>query len=257
MEKNLLREELNRLVERYNTLDFIEKDPISIPHRFSLKKDQEIAAFFAAIFAWGNRTTIINKSNLLMNLMDDSPYEFILHHSESDLKRLMDFVHRTFNSTDLLYFIDRLRRFYVDDDGLEFAFSKYLSPEDETIEPALSGFYTSFFDVEYAPKRTRKHIASPDKKSTCKRLCMFLRWMVRKDAAGVDFGLWESIKTSQLMIPYDVHVEKMAREYGLLTRKQRDWKAVCELTANLRKLDAEDPVKYDFALFGASVNAIE
>ena len=248
-----VKEYLNDLVVQYNHPDFIVNDPISIPHRYSTLQDIEIAAFFAATFAWGQRKTIINKSNLLLQLMDNAPHQFITQHEETDLKRMESFVHRTFNSTDLLYFIERLRLYYEEYDSLEFAFSSHLASTDKTVKAALVGFYHSFFDVEFAPKRSRKHVASPAKKSTCKRLNMFLRWMVRNDNSGVDFGLWKSIQSSQLLIPFDVHVERMAREFDLLQRKQRDWQAVEELTNNLRTFDANDPVKYDFALFGHSV----
>lgn len=256
MKKEELQSYLNKLIQQYNHPDFIENDPISIPHQFSALQDIEIAGFFAATFAWGQRITIINKSNLLMQLMDYAPYQFVTQHTDSDLKTLEGFVHRTFNSTDLLYFIARLQIFYQQYKSLEEVFAKHLSPEDKTVENALIGFRDEFFNLEYAPKRTEKHVASPVKNSTCKRLNMFLRWMVRHDDAGVDFGLWKNIKPSQLLIPFDVHVERMARDLRLLRRKQRDWKSVLELTENLRKLDAEDPVKYDFALFGHSVNAV-
>ena len=255
MRNSELKTYLDSLVRQYNHPDFIENDPISIPHQFSKKQDIEIAGFFAATFAWGQRITIINKSHLLMNLMDNAPHQFITQHEDTDLKRMQDFVHRTFNSTDLLYFIERLKQFYTQYKSLEVAFSNHLSPNDETVEKALIGFRDEFFAPEFAPRRTGKHVASPAKKSTCKRLNMFLRWMVRDDDAGVDFGIWKGIHPSRLMIPFDVHVERMARELNLLHRKQRDWKAVEELTGNLRKLDRTDPVKYDYALFGKSVNA--
>ncbi len=251
MNKEKVKEKLDQLVHKYKVVAFIEEDPIVIPKRFSLKEDQEIAGFFAAIFAWGQRKTIINKTNNLLSLMDNAPFDFIVNHQDQDLQKMAHFVHRTFNGTDLLYFIHRLKRMYIEDGGLEQVFSKNMSREDQTIEPALSSFYRHFFSDEFAPHRSKKHIASPDKKSTCKRLCMFLRWMVRHDA--VDLGLWHSITQSQLMIPLDVHVARSANKYGLLHRKQKDWKAVCELTDNLRQLDANDPVKYDFALFGESI----
>ncbi len=249
--KKQLKAHLDQLVLQSNHRGFIPNDPICIPYLFTKKEDIELAAFIAAIFSWGQRKTIINKSKTLLELMDNQPYDFILNHQDSDLKAFESFVHRTFNSTDLLYFIYRLQRYYKESGGLEQAFSSHISKENETIEPALMGFYQSFFDDELAPKRSKKHIASPEKNSTCKRLCMFLRWMVRKD--DVDFGIWKSIRTSQLMMPLDVHVERQARALQLLNRKQRDWKSVVELTNNLKQLDKQDPVRYDFALFGATV----
>lgn len=242
---------LDKLYVKYALPDFIEDDPISIPHAFSQKQDIEIAGFFAAIFAWGNRKTIINKAKELMSRMDNSPYDFIVNHQEQELKALESFVHRTFQATDLYYFIHRLQLFYQENDSLEFQFAQHLSDQDKTIENALRGFYHSFFTGEY-PARTTKHIATPDKNSTCKRLCMFLRWMVRKD--DVDFGLWKKLSPAQLMIPYDVHVSRIAHKLKLVHRKQTDWKTVMELTNQLRTYSKTDPVKYDFALFGASVS---
>jgi len=244
---------LNRKVKEFNHPNFIEQDPISIPHRFTKLQDIEITGFFAATFAWGQRKTIINKCNELIALMDGHPYDFILNHTDEDLKRLEDFKHRTFNSTDLLYFIAFLKMHYQEDTTLETAFAKFLSKKDENVEPALIGFHDYFFSLEDFPERTRKHVATPKRKSTCKRLNMFLRWMVRKDASGVDFGLWKSIKNSQLLCPLDVHVERVASRLGLIERKQVDWTTVLELSRNLKTFDSEDPVKYDFALFGMGV----
>ena len=212
MKKNKLIEFLNEKVRLYNQPSFISEDPISVPHRFTKKQDIEIAGFFAAIFAWGNRTTIINKSNVLMKLMDDAPYAFCTGHSNNDLKRLLSFKHRTFNTTDLLYFIEFFKWHYSKHSSLETAFTMH----GETVEEMLTGFHHYFFSLEDAPPRTRKHIASPEKGSTCKRLNMFLRWMVRRDEAGVDFGLWRQISPAQLLIPLDVHVERVARRLGLL-----------------------------------------
>lgn len=235
---------------KYNNLSFIETDPISIPHKFSLKQDIEIAGFFAAILAWGQRKTIINKCNELIQRMDNAPYDFVLRATEKDLKALEGFKHRTFNDTDLLYTIDFLQRHYAEKSSLESAFAE--SP-CANVEGTLIHFHNAFFANEYAPQRTRKHIATPARNSACKRLNMFLRWMVRKDKHGVDFGIWKHISPAQLICPLDVHVDRAARTLGLLDRKQSDWKAAIELTQNLRKLDNEDPVKYDFALFGLSV----
>jgi hypothetical protein len=248
---------LNKQVQIYNQPGFIEFDPICIPHLFTKKQDIEIAGLFAAVFAWGQRTTIINKCTDLMNRMDNAPHEFVMHHSSKDLKRLLNFKHRTFNDTDLLYFISFLKFWYNQNESLETAFSNHLKPKDKTIENALNGFRGTFFSLTDVPHRTMKHIASPIQNSACKRLCMYLRWMVRNDNNGVDFGIWKNIKPSQLMIPLDLHVQRTAHKLGLLTRTQSDWKAVEELTKNLRKYDKTDPVKYDFALFGLSVTSVE
>ncbi len=248
-----LKEFLDQKVEEYNQPFFIEKDPICIPHMFTKKQDIEIAGFFAAIFAWGNRTTIINKSKVLLQLMDQSPYEFCLHHSNKELKKLIGFSHRTFNDTDLLYFIEFFKSHYQSNDSLESAFSKNIQTSDKTIENALIGFYRYFFSLPDVPSRTTKHISSPEKKSACKKICMFLRWMIRNDHKGVDFGLWSSIKPSQLVIPLDVHVTRIAKKLRLTDRKQSDWQTALELTAQLRSFDDLDPVKYDFALFTLGV----
>lgn len=244
---------LNRKAEEYNTADFIANDPISIPHRFSKKQDIEIAGFFASIFAWGNRTIIINKCKDLLHRMDDAPYDFVLHHQPTDLKRLLHFKHRTFNETDLLYFIHFFTQHYKKNSSLEAAFGVPANKNDITVESALNGFYQYFFSFSHVPERTKKHIAAPIKNSSCKRLNMFLRWMVRKDGNGVDFGIWKQISPAQLVCPIDVHVARVARKFSLLERKQTDWQAALELTKNLRKLDPSDPAKYDFALFGLGV----
>ena len=222
-------------------------DPVSIPHRYSKLQDIEITAFWTAILAWGQRVTIINKANELFGLMGDSPHEFVLNHTEEDRARFAAFKHRTFNYTDTLYFLEVLQHHYRTNVSLESAFT----PDGActSVERSLVHFRNYFFDLPYAPARTQKHIASPARKSTCKRLNMFLRWMVRSDARGVDFGLWKSITPAQLMMPLDVHVERVARQLRLLKRKQKDWLTVEELTASLRKYDPTDPVKYDFALF--------
>ena len=185
--------------------------------------------------------------------MDDAPYDFILHHAETDRARFLDFKHRTFQATDTLWFLEFLQQYYRQHNSLESAFSRHITPGDANIENALRGFHDTFFTHPDAPARTRKHVATPARGSTCKRLNMFLRWMVRKDATGVDFGIWSSISPAQLLIPLDVHVERVARRLGLLQRKQSDWQAVLELTENLKAFDPNDPVKYDFALFGLGV----
>jgi uncharacterized protein (TIGR02757 family) len=255
MKNPSLKEFLDRKTIEYNQPYFIEHDPVSVPHMFNKKPDIEIAGFFAAIFAWGNRTTIIMKSKELMQLMDMDPHRFIIQHTDNDLKKLLSFKHRTFNTTDLLYFISFLRHHYSMHNSLELAFAKWMNKSDTDIENALIGFYDYFFSLEDAPARTKKHIATPIRRSTCKRLSMFLRWMVRKDEKGVDFGIWKSILPSQLICPIDLHVGRVAQRFNLLKRKQVDWLAALELTEYLRKFDPADPVKYDFALFG--LGAIE
>lgn len=244
-----LKKFLDKKLKDFNQPSFIKDDPISIPHRFKKKQDIEIAGFFAAIFAWGNRQTIINKSSELMHLMDDAPFQFIKGHEEKDLKKLLHFCHRTFNSTDLLYFISFFRHHYQKHKSLEQAFT----PWGTDMEAMLSGFNRYFFSLEHVPDRTRKHVASPEKNSGCKRLNMFLRWMVRKDNNSVDFGLWENISPSQLICPIDLHVERVAKKLGLLEPGIKGWKAAKALTDRLAELDPKDPVKYDLALFGLGV----
>lgn len=272
---------LDAKVEQYNNPEFIANDPICIPHQYQLKQDIEIAAFFAAILAWGQRKTIINKCNELFLRMDNQPYQFMLHHSDADLKGLLGFKHRTFNDTDLLYFVSFFKFHYSNSSSLETAFLPrtvefnldYLpdlvadgikvssspcalsdfSGNDFTAEQALNYFRAYFFSLPDFPRRTMKHVSSPLQKSTCKRLNMFLRWMVRKDNAGVDFGIWNTIKPSSLVCPCDLHVDRVARRLELIKRKQTDWLTAVELTENLKKLDPNDPVKYDFALFGLGI----
>ena len=247
--KNDLKEFLDNKVLLYNQPSFIPADPVCIPHLFTKKQDIEIAGLFAAVFAWGNRTTIINKSKELMQLMDMQPHEFCLHHSSKDLKKMAGFKHRTFNTDDLYYFIEFFHHHYQKYDSLETAF---FPNKGITAEQGLNNFKNYFFSFEHLP-RTQKHISSPLQKSGCKRLNMYLRWMVRNDHTGVDFGLWKNIKPSSLICPIDVHVARVAKKLGLLQRKQTDWQAATELTEYLRTLDAADPVKYDFALFGLGV----
>ena len=252
MQQNI-KEILDQAVEQYNQPNFIENDPIQIPHRFSKLQDVEIMGFWVAMLAWGNRKTIINSANRLIELMDGAPYDFIKNHKEADRARFADFKHRTFQYTDTLYFLEFFQHFYKNNASLETAFSQFIKEEDECIENGLKGFHDLFFSLEDAPKRTRKHVATPIRKSTCKRLNMFLRWMVRPNDTGVDLGLWKNIKTSQLLMPLDVHVDRIARRFNLIERKQTDWKTVLELTNTLKQFDANDPVKYDFALFGIGV----
>lgn len=240
---------LDEMADKWNDVSFIEHDPISVPHRYSLPQDIEISGFFSAVFAWGNRTTIIRKALELMKMMDDAPYAFIQQHQDSDLKRIENFVHRTFQGTDVLYFVSFLKQHYQQHKSLEDAF---LPSGKFDIYHSLAGFRQRFFQLPEAPERTKKHISTPESNSTCKRLNMFLRWMVRNDEKGVDFGLWKNIPVSSLVVPYDVHVAKAATSLQLLKRTQKDWKAVMELMDTLRHFDANDPVKYDFALFGLS-----
>ena len=244
---------LNKKVKTYNQPGFIAADPICIPHRFSLKQDIEIAGFFSAIFAWGNRTTIINKTTELMALMNNAPYDFCLNHTDDDLKKLVHFKHRTFTATDLLYFVQFFKMHYTHYDSLETAFTQWMKKEDSNVQQALNGFYQYFFSLPDVPKRTLKHIACPDKNSACKRINMFLRWMVRNDNCGVDFGIWKNISPAQLVIPLDVHVVRVARHFNLLLRKQTDWQAAVELTLQMKQLNKKDPVRYDFALFALGV----
>ena len=246
---NSLRSFLNKKVDLYNQPSFIQDDPVCIPHLFTKIQDIEIAAFFAAIFAWGNRRTIIRKSKELIEMMDNSPHQFIVSHEASDLKSLENFKHRTFNASDLLYFVESLKHHFLVHDSFENAFFK---SKGLTVEQGLNHFKEYFFSHPHL-KRTKKHISSPQQRSTCKRLNMFLRWMVRNDGKGVDFGLWKNISPAQLICPIDVHVARVARKTGLLQRKQTDWQAAVELTAALKELDDQDPVKYDFALFGLGV----
>lgn len=244
---------LERKYAQFNSRSFIEGDPISIPHRFSKKQDIEIIGFWTAMISWGNRKSILTSANKLAALMDEAPHDFMLHHSEADLKMFLRFGHRTFNATDALYFIEFFSNYYRQNDSLEKAFLNGLTAKSTNIEMGLAGFHELFFSLDAAPNRTKKHIATPLRKSSCKRMNMFLRWMVRSDKNGVDFGLWKKIKPAQLLMPLDVHVDRVARKLGLLTRKQTDWLAALELTENLKKFDARDPVKYDFALFGIGV----
>ena len=248
-----LKDFLDRKVEEYNRPDFIPNDPISIPHQFTEKQDIEIMGFFASILAWGQRKTIINKCNELIERMDGSPYDFIVNHGDEDLKSMLGFKHRTFNDTDLLYFINFFKYHYTHFTSLEDAFLQVEDMNGFSIEESLNSFKSYFFSLPDYPHRTRKHVSSPLQKSTCKRLNMFLRWMVRKDDMGVDFGIWDQIKPKDLICPCDVHVERVARKFGLIQSEKVNWKTAIELTDHLKELDPTDPVKYDFALFGLGV----
>lgn len=245
-----LKSFLDEKVAQYNHPDFINSDPIQIPHQFSSKEDIEIAAFLTATIAWGNRKSIINNARRMMDLLDHSPYQFVMHHKDSDLKPLQNFVHRTFNGEDFIQFIKSLQHIYNKHYGLEAVFAKHA--EQHSMQASIHHFKNYFFELEHLP-RTEKHVSDPLKNSAAKRLNMFLRWLVRNDKTGVDFGIWKSIKPAQLSCPLDVHSGNVARKLGLLKRKQNDAKALLELDTKLRKLDAVDPVKYDFALFGLGV----
>ena len=244
---------LDEAVDRYNRPNFIENDPITIPHSFSKLQDIEIMGFWTAMLAWGQRVTIIRNARRLIEWMDYSPHQFILQHSDEDLRPFTQFVHRTFNATDALYFIHFFKKWYSSHSSLEEAF-QLSENSQEGIKSSLIEFHNTFFNDDSAPHRTKKHVATPLSGSSCKRLNMFLRWMVRKDDKGVDFGLWNSISPADLICPLDIHVGRVARHLGILERKQNDWKAAIELTEALRTLDPTDPVKYDFALFGLGLD---
>jgi uncharacterized protein (TIGR02757 family) len=267
-----LKSFLDEKVAQYNRPEFIANDPISIPHMFSKKQDIEIMGFWAATLAWGQRVTIINKCKELITLMDGAPYDFIINHEEPDLKNLLHFKHRTFNDIDTLYFIAFFRHHYEKFESLEDAFipqkevvilndsegsadrkSLLQAQTDITAEAALNRFRSYFFSLPDFPHRTKKHVSSPAQKSSCKRLNMFLRWMVRRDNKGVDFGIWNQIKPADLVCPCDLHVDRVARKLKLINRKQTDWQTAVELTGRLKELDPLDPVKYDFALFGLGI----
>jgi uncharacterized protein (TIGR02757 family) len=244
-----LKDFLDEKVNKYNSSDFIETDPISIPHQFNAKEDIEISGFLAATIAWGQRVTIIYNANKLMRLMGNSPYDFIMTAKEKDLRRFDNFVHRTFNGTDAVYFIRSLQNIYKNHGGLEAIF-KPLKKGNGTYD-AIMNFRNVFFSIDH-PARTKKHVSNPEENSSAKRLCMYLRWMIRNDIRGVDFGIWKNklLTPADLMCPLDVHSGNVARKLGMLKRTQNDWKSVTELTDKLRTFDPADPVKYDFALFG-------
>ncbi|WP_310555496.1 TIGR02757 family protein [Flavobacterium sp.] len=245
-----LKSFLDEKVDLYNNLNFIESDPIQIPHLFTLKEDIEIAGFLSATIAWGNRKMIIQNAHKMMNLMGNSPYDFVMSHSESQLETLDGFVHRTFNGNDFTYFIKSLQNIYLNHKGLETVFTN--NAESYSMQKSISEFKKIFFEIDHLP-RTQKHISNPMNNSAAKRLNMYLRWMVRQDNKGVDFGIWKTISPASLSCPLDVHSGNVARKLKLLVRKQNDAKALFELDTNLRVLDSIDPVKYDFALFGLGV----
>ena len=250
MNKTELKEFLDDKVIQYNNPMFIESDPIQIPHQFSIKEDIEISAFLTATIAWGNRKSIIKNAKNMMELLGNSPYDFVLNHKQHHMENIEHFVHRTFNNDDFKYFITALKHIYKNHGGMENVFSKQAT--SISTQPGIHYFKSIFFEIQHA-QRTQKHISDPLKGSAAKRLNMFLRWMVRNDKTGVDFGIWKSLSPAQLSCPLDVHSGNVARKLGLLTRKQNDAKALAELDENLRKMDKNDPVKYDFALFGLGV----
>lgn len=245
-----LKDFLDEKSQLYNNLDFIESDPIQIPHRFSLKEDIEIAGFLAATLAWGNRKMIINKTSELMERMGNSPYDFVMNYSLDEFEKIESFKHRTLNSVDLDFYIRSLQNIYKNHNGLESVF-KFSDSDEDTLN-AIENFRSKFLEIPHET-RSEKHLSSPAKGSAAKRLNMMLRWFCRQDNQGVDFGIWESISPSKLVCPLDVHSGNVARHLGILTRKQSDWKAAMELHSRLKEFDSEDPTKYDYALFGLGV----
>ena len=250
MTPNELKSFLDEKVALYNNPNFIQSDPIQIPHQFSIKEDIEIAAFLTATIAWGNRKMIITNATKMMDAMGDSPFDFVMNHQEYHLEKLENFVHRTFNATDFVSFIKGLQHIYKNHNGLESVFAK--NQEAASMQKSISEFKKTFFEIDHQ-NRTQKHLSDPLNNSAAKRINMFLRWMVRNDNTGVDFGIWKTIPTAALSCPLDVHSGNVARKLGILTRKQNDGKALLELDTNLRLFDKNDPAKYDFALFGLGV----
>lgn len=245
-----LQEFLDDKVLQYNNPDFIELDPIQIPHLYTDKEDIEIAGFLSATISWGNRVSILKSAKRMMRLLGNSPYDFILNHRNEHLNGIDGFVHRTFNSTDFKYFIKALQHLYFEKNGLEGVFNQHQT--NASLQPAIHHLKHEFFSIPH-PVRTMKHLPDPLKNSAAKRINMYLRWMIRDDNAGVDFGLWKKISPSKLSCPLDVHSGNVARKLGLLKRLQNDSKAVAELDCALRSLDPVDPAKYDFALFGLGI----
>jgi uncharacterized protein (TIGR02757 family) len=245
---------LDPFVKKFNNSEFIINDPISVPHRFTSIQDIEIAGLFAAIFSWGNRKVIIDKASKLMQLMDYAPFQFVQDFNANDLKAFTHFKHRTFNFEDLKYFLYFLNNHYKKNKTLETAFNLGISPLSQNVEMGLINFYNYFISFDVNCTRTKKHVSSPLSNSSCKRLNMYLRWMVRNDKNGIDFGIWKTIKPSQLICPLDIHVTRVALKYGLISQETANWKTAIALTDNLKKMDKNDPVKYDFALFSIGVN---
>ncbi len=244
-----VKELLDYKAAAFNDTSFIENDPVSIPHLFSRKEDIEISGFLAASISWGQRRSILNSAFRLMERMDYSPFDFVVSADEKDYKVFDDFVHRTFNGTDCRYFINSLKYIYLNHGGLEKVFASEI---ESGIKYSIGTFREVFFSLPHQ-ERTEKHVADPFQGSAAKRINMYLRWMVRMDEKGVDFGIWKSIRPSSLYCPLDVHTGNVARKLGLISRKQNDWKALEELMVHLRSFDPEDPVKYDYALFGLGI----
>ncbi|MDO6737490.1 TIGR02757 family protein [Wenyingzhuangia sp. 2_MG-2023] len=250
MTQKELKAFLDSKVNQYNNRDFIDSDPVQIPHLFSKKEDIEIAGFLAATISWGKRPMIIKNCLLMMDLLGNAPFDFVMNHNTSDLEKLSEFKHRTFNGIDFQFFITSLQNIYKNHGGLESVFATHV--KEQSLQPAIHEFKKIFFGIPH-PARTTKHVSDPLKGSAAKRINMFLRWMIRQDQLGVDLGIWKQIPPSYLSCPLDVHTGNVGRKLGLIVRKQNDAKALLELDSNLRKLDANDPVKYDFALFGLGV----
>ena len=248
MTKLELKEFLDQKYNQYNTTEFIETDPIQIPHCFSKKEDIEIAAFLSATIAWGNRKMIIRNSKKMIDLLDNSPFDFISNANNKEINSISGFVHRTFNNTDFIFFIKSLQNIYKNHGGLENIFSNNFTD----VKSSIANLRKVFFEIPY-PEKTGRHISNVEKNSAAKRINMFLMWMIRNDKKGVHFGLWNKIKPADLFLPLDVHTGNVGRKLGLLKRNQNDWKAVAEITTQLQKFDKTDPVKYDFALFGLGV----
>ncbi len=254
LNSNDIKELLEQLHDRFNCQEFVEHDPISIPHRFSRLEDIEIAGFLSATIAWGNRKAIVKSAGRMMEYLDHAPFDFVMNASEAELERIESYVHRTFCGSDFRDFIVSLRRIYQQHGSMKNLFEQRYS-ESQSLGDCFAHFRSEFLESPHQ-QRCEKHISSITKGAACKRLCMYLRWMVRKDSRGVDFGVWSGIPSSALYIPLDVHSGNVARKLTLLTRKQSDWKAVDELTSKLREFDINDPVKYDFALFGAGIEGV-
>lgn len=253
-DRTYIKELLEEKYHYYHAIDFIEQDPILIPHQFKQKEDIEISGFLTATISWGNRKSILKNAQTLMDAMDNEPFDFILNHSKKDLLRLQTFVHRTFNANDCFYFMKALKHIYKHHNGLEALFSSNLNTSEPfALKTSIAGFRGAFLELQHEV-HVEKHISNPLTNSSAKRICMFLRWMVRQDSKKVDFGIWKSIQPSDLCLPLDVHTGNISRALGLTKRNQMDWKTVEEITSVLRTFDLKDPIKYDFALFGLGVN---
>lgn len=254
MTRKEVKEYLDALCLKYNCAEFIDQDPVSVPHRYTRPEDVEIAGFLAATIAWGRRPLIVRNAMRMMELMDDAPYQYVTQSAASDWTTLMPFVHRTFNGGDFVYFVRALQYIYLSQGGLG-GFFRASYRRHETLRAVLSEFWQLFFSPELEPRSAHtRHLSSVDKGAACKRLNMYLKWMVRSDRNGVDFGLWnDAIPSSALYLPLDVHTANTSRALGLLGRRQNDWRAVEEITSVLRDFDAADPVRYDYALFCAGI----